>query len=146
MANETTVTVGTAKTLESSGASLANNTVVAATTAYSRATDGANYPDGRFVFTGAFATAPTENSTLDIYAVEQNISSTNNEQAIETTYKPKFLASIPLNNVTTTQYIESQLVRRAPAEFVAHVHNNATGQTLSSTWTLVFKPETFGTA
>lgn len=146
MANETTVTVGTTKTLEGTGAALANNTVVASTTAYSRATDGTNYPDGRFVFSGTFATAPAENSTLDIYAVEQNISGVNDEQVIEATYKAKFLASITLNNVTTTQYIASLLVRRVPAEFIAHIHNNGTGQTLSAGWTLVFKPESYGTA
>lgn len=146
MANEAKIFEGTVKALETSGAALANNTVAAVTTIYDRTVDGGDYMDGRFVFSGAFATAPTENTTIDIYGAAQDIKSTNDEQAVETTYKPRYMASIVLNNVTTTQYVESKLVRRVPKKFLAYMHNNGTGQTLSAGWTLDFKPETLGPA
>lgn len=145
MANETLIANGTAKTLEASGLALANNAIVAVTTIYDRSVDGGNYMDGRFVFSGAFAVAPVENSPLDIYGAAQDISTTNDEQAPETTYKPRYFASLTLNNVITTQYIESAVVRRVPKKFLASLHNNGSGQSLAAGWTLAFIPETFGT-
>lgn len=143
--NDRIVKLGTALTLEANGASIANNAIgVADDDSYSRATDGSDAPDGYFVFSGAFGTAPTENTTLDIYYQELNISGTNDEQTPETTYKTKYACSLTVNNVTTTQYLKSRLVRDVPPEFSASLYNNATGQTLSAGWTLVFVPQTDG--
>lgn len=146
MANETLIANLAAVTLETSGALLANNTILPVTTIYDRtAAAGGNYMDGRFVFTGSFATAPVENSSLDIYAAAQDITGTVDEQAPEVSYKPRYMASLVLNNVTTVQNIESQLVRRVPRKFLASLHNNASGQSLAAAWTLTFLPETLGT-
>ena len=66
MSNEAIVKLGTQKTLEASGASIANNTLAQANDAdYSIATDGAYYPDARFVLTGAFATARADRDFCD---------------------------------------------------------------------------------
>lgn len=144
--NDAIIKKGTPKTLEANGASIANNAMGAADDAtYSVASDGSGAPDGCFIFSGAFGTAPTENTTLDIYAAEQDISSTNDEQTPEASaYRWKWLASLPVNNVTTTQYIKSRVVRGVPDLMYCYIYNNGCGQTLSAGWTLTFEPRTLG--
>ena len=102
MSNEAIVKLGTQKTLEASGASIANNTLAQANDAsYSIATDGAYYPDARFVLTGTFATAPTENTTLALYARPLNIDGTADADAPETTRPVQYIGVLVGGNATT---------------------------------------------
>lgn len=143
MAGELTVVLGTQKTLEASGASIANNAIAQADDAsYGVVADGANFPHARFVLGGAFATAPTENTVLALYARPLNIDSTNDADAPETTRPVQFIGSFVVNNVTTTQYLVVD-ARNVPWEADYYVHNNGTGQTLSSGWTLKVTPYSF---
>ena len=104
MSNEAIVIVGTQKTLEASGASIANNALAQADDAsYGIVADGISYPDARFVLTGAFATAPTENTTLALYARPLNIDSTADADAPETTRPTQYIGVFVVNNVTTSQ-------------------------------------------
>lgn len=142
--NDTIVKTGTQKTLAANGASCANNAVISADDAsYSIAADGNGAPSAEFALSVTFSVAPTENSTIDLYAQELNFDGTNDEQAIEATYKPKYMGSFVVNNVTTLQYLNLR-VNRVPREATYVWHNNGTGQTVSAGWTLKVLPVTVG--
>lgn len=146
MANEAVVKLGTIKTLESAGASVANAAMSAeSTSSYGVVADGAGYPDADFVLAVAFTTAPTANTTLDLYARELDIDSTNDAQAPTTTYKARYIGSFVVNAVTTAQYLKL-CARDVPLVAGYYIHNNATGQALSAGWTLKATPRTMGPA
>ena len=140
MSGETILKFGTPKTLEASGASIANNTLVQADDAsYRVASDGAYYPDAKFVISVTFGTAPTEGTTLALYAQPLDIDGTNDAEAPETTRPTVFIGTFTVNNVTTAQYIEL-LAQDVPWNASYYLHNNGTGQTLSAGWMLKVTP------
>jgi len=146
MSNEAIVKLGTQKTLEASGAAIANNTLAQADDAsYSIATDGAYYPDACFVLTGTFSVAPTENATLALYARPLNIDGTTDADAPETTRPTQFIGTFVVNNVTTAQSLVCN-AQDVPWEADYYIHNNGTGQTLSAGWKLLVTPCTIGPA
>ena len=146
MSNEAIVKLGTQKTLEASGASIANNTLAQANDAsYSIATDGAYYPDARFVLTGTFATAPTENTTLALYARPLNIDGTADADAPETT-RPVHYRGVLVDNNAPTAQAPVVMPQNVPWEADYYIHNNGTGQTLSAGWDLLVTPCTIGPA
>ena len=143
MSGEMIVVTGTTKMLVSSGASLANNTMSAASAAtYDRDTDGASYPDADIVLAVAFGTAPTANTTLDLYARELDIDGTGDAVAPTTTYKSRYIGSFPVINQTAMQYIKIRAFD-VPKLAEYHVHNNGTGQTMSAGWTLKVTPRSY---
>ena len=146
MSNETIVTLGTPKTLEANGASIANNTLAQADDAnYSISADGAYFPDAKFVLAATFGTAPTEGTTLALYASPLDIDGTNDAEVPETTRPTVFIGTFAVNNVTTTQYIEL-LTQDVPWNASYYLHNNGTGQTVSAGWTLKVTPYTVAPA
>ena len=146
MSNEAVVKPGTQKTLEASGAAIVNNALALADDAsYSIATDGAYYPDARFVLTGTFATAPTENTTLALYARPLNIDGTADADAPETTRPTQYIGLFAVNNVTTAQSLVL-MAQNVPWEADYYIHNNGTGQTLGAGWKLLVTPCTIGPA
>lgn len=146
MSGEVILKRGTPKTLEANGASIANNALAQADDAnYDVVVDGADYPDAKFVLAATFGTAPTENTTLALYAKPLDIDGTNDADAPETTRPTVFIGTFTLNNVTTAQYIEL-LARDVPWKADYYLHNNGTGQTLSAGWTLKVTPCTVAPA
>jgi len=146
MANEAIVKLGTTKTLEASGAAVANAAMSAATGApYSIAADGASYPDADFVLAAAFDVAPTVNSTIDLYAQELDIDGTNDAVAPTTTYKQRYIGSFVVEAQTAMQYLK---IRAYDVPLIGnyYLHNNATGQTMAAGWTLKVTPRTLGPA
>ena len=142
MSGETILTLGTPKTLEANGASIANNTLAQADDAnYSISADGGYFPDAKFVLAGTFGTAPTEGTTLALYARPLDIDSTNDAEVPETTRPTVFIGAFTVNNVTTAQYIEL-LAQDVPWNAAYYIHNNSTGQTVSAGWTLKVTPYT----
>jgi len=140
MSGETIIVPGTPKTLESNGASTAANVVTQANDAsYSIAADGAYFPDAKFVFSGAYASAPTEGAVVALLARPINIDSTNDAEAPESTRPDVWIGNFKLNNVTTTQYIEL-MAYDVPWEAEYYIHNINAGQTLSAGWTLKVTP------
>lgn len=131
---------GTTKTLEANGGSITSGSVVQADDAnYDTVTDGEGVPDAEFVLSFAFASSPTENGVLALYARPLDIDSTNDAEAPEATRPTRFIGSFVVNNVTTTQY--AILVgRNLPKLAAYYIHNNGTGQTCSSAWTLKVTP------
>ena len=89
--------------------------------------------------------APTENTTIALYARELDIDSTNDAAAPDATYKPKYIGVFVVDNVTSTQYLK---LRASDVPTVADysLFNNATGQTISAGWTLKVTPRTIGPA
>ena len=146
MSNETIVKLGTPKTLEANGASIANNTLAQADDAnYSISADGAYFPDAKFVISVTFGTAPAEGTTLALYARPLDIDGTNDTDAPETTRPTVFIGTFTVNNVTTAQYIEL-LAQDVPWNAAYYLHNNGAGQTVSAGWTLKVTPYTVAPA
>ncbi len=146
MSNEAIVKFGTQKTLEANGAAIANNTLAQADDAsYGIVADGLSYPDARFVLTGTFATAPTENTTLALYARPLNIDGTADADAPETTRPVQYIGVFVVNDVTTSQSLVL-MAQNVPWEADYYIHNNGTGQTLSAGWKLLVTPCTIGPA
>ena len=143
MSGEMIVVLGTTKTLVSSGASLANNTMSAASAAtYDRDTDGGGFPDADIVLAVAFGTAPTVNTTIDLYARELDIDGTGDAVAPTTTYKRRYIGSFPVFNQTAMQYIKISAFD-VPKLAEYYIHNNGTGQTISAGWTLKITPRSY---
>lgn len=146
MANEAIVKLGTPKTLEANGASISNNAVVQADDAsYSVSADGANYPDVEFVLTATFGVAPTEGTTIALYARPLNIDGTADAEVPEVARATYWVGVFVVNNVTTSQSM-SIFARNVPREADYYLHNNNTGQTVSAGWTLKVTPRTVGPA
>lgn len=146
MSNEGIVFKGTEKTLEANGASIANNALAQADDAsYGIVADGASYPDARFVLTGTFSVAPTENTTLALYARPLNIDGTADADAPETTRPTQYIGVFVVNNVTSAQSLVLD-AQNVPWEADYYIHNNGTGQTLGAGWKLLVTPCTVGPA
>ena len=146
MANEAIVKLGIIKTLEAAGAAVANAAMSLATTStYGIVADGASYPDADFVLNVTFGTAPTINTTIDLYARELDIDGTADAAAPTTTYKQRYIGSFVVNAVTTAQPLK---LRAYDVPLVAsyYLHNNATGQAMGAGWTLKVTPRTIGPA
>lgn len=146
MSNEAIVFQGTQKTLEASGAAIANNALAQADDAsYGIVADGDSYPDARFVLTGTFSVAPTENTTLALYARPLNIDGTADADAPEVTRQTQYIGVFVVNNVTSAQSLVCD-AKNVPWEADYYIHNNGTGQTLGAGWKLLVTPCTIGPA
>lgn len=150
MSGEIIVVRGSPKTLEANGASIANNALAQADdNTYSVTSDGLGFPDAEFVLTGTFGTAPTEGTVLSLYAQPLDVDGTADAQAPETTRPTRWIGNFVVNNVTTAQTMVLSGVGYAedvPELASYFVHNNGTGQTLSSGWVLKVTPRTVKTA
>lgn len=145
MSGETILKFGTPKTLESSGASVANNTVAQADDAsYDVAVDGSYYPDAKFVASFTFGTAPTEGTVLALYARPLDIDGAADAEIPEPTRATVFVGTFVVNNTTSTQYAEL-IARDVPWKADYYLHNNGTGQTVSG-WSLKVIPCTVAPA
>jgi len=143
VSGENIVVWGTLKTLESGGTSIANNALALASVAqYDVVADGSSFPQAEFVLTGAFAVAPTEGTTLALYARPLDVDGTLDTEVPETTRPTVFIGTFTVNNVTTTQVMALNGIYATDLPKLAeyYVHNNGTGQSLSSGWKLTVKP------
>lgn len=146
MASEAIIKTGTQKTLEANGASIANNALGQADDAgYAVVADGGGYPDAEVVLTATFATAPTEGTTIALYARPLNADGTADTEAPETTRPTYPVGVFVVNNVTAAQTMVLR-ARDLPLEADYYLHNNGTGQTISAGWVLKVKPMTRGPA
>lgn len=146
MAGETILAFGTPKTLESSGASIANNALAQADNAnYDIAADAAYFPDAEFVLTATYGTAPTEGTVLALYARPLDVDGTADAEVPEAARPTVYVGAFVVNNVTTTQYAEL-IARDVPWKADYYLHNNGTAQTVSAGWTLKVTPCTYAPA
>ncbi|UCV02290.1 hypothetical protein [Dechloromonas denitrificans] len=142
MVGATIIDIGTRKALEANGASIASGALAQANDAsYDIVSDGGGCTDAKFIISGTFTTAPTENTTLAVYAQPLDIDGTNDADAPETTRPTVFVGTVQVNNVTSTQYFEL-LAENVPWKANYYLHNNGTGQTLSAGWKMDVIPYT----
>lgn len=142
MSNETTIAKGSPSVLESNGASISNNAIGQADDlTYDVVTNGLNYPDGRFVLGVTFSVAPTEGTTIALYARPIDVDGTADAEVPETTRPTAYIGSFVVNNVNTLQYMELY-AQNLPWKADYYLHNNGTGQTISAGWTLKITPYT----
>lgn len=141
-AGDPIVAVGTAKTLEASGASITAAAVVQANDAsYSLSADAANWPDAEFVLTCAFGTAPTEGRSLNLLARLLDIDGTNDAPVPEVARPGHYVGSFIVDNTTSTQYLHLQgIVSYDLPRLADYYLHNGTDQTLSAGWKLVVRP------
>ena len=141
-AGDPIVAIGTAKTLESSGASIAAGAVAQADDAnYVLSTDAANWPDAEFVLTATFATAPTEGRAVNLFARPLDIDGTNDAPVPEAGRPTHYVGSFVVDNVTTTQTLNLHgIVARDLPRNAAYYLHNGTDQALSAGWKLIVIP------
>ena len=146
MSGERIVVLGTPKTLEANGALIANNALVQADDAsYDIVADGpsgAAFPDAEFVLTCTFGTAPTEGTSIALYARPLDIDGTSDAEPPEATRPTVFIGTFTVNNVTTSQAIVMNgiVAERVPRKADYYLHNNGTGQSISAGWKLTVTP------
>ena len=144
MANEAILTWGAEKTLEANGGSCNAAAIVQANDAsYAIVADGAGFPDAEFVLRCQWATITSiENKTVDLYAREINIDSTNDAIAPTATYTHRYIGSFRISAVAanTDQYMKLTAydVPKEGEYFII----NSSGQTISAGWTLKVTPRT----
>lgn len=142
-AGDPILAVGTTKTLEASGASITNGSVVQADDAnYSLSSDAANWPDAEFVLVCAFASSSSiEGKQVNLYARPLDVQSTNDTEVPEAGRPTHRVGSFTVNGVTSTQYIvlDSLYASDLPRSAAYYLHNE-TGQTISSGWALYVTP------
>jgi hypothetical protein len=137
---------GSPTSLATSGGSITNGSVVQATASnYDTASGGEKCPDGEFALGVTFATAPTEGTVMSLYAQPLDIASTNDTEVPEATRPTRWICNFVVNNVTSLQYILA-VGRNLPKLASYYLHNNGTGQTASSGWTLTVTPLTLAPA
>lgn len=144
MANEAKKVRGTQKTVSAAIATIASGAISSAISGYTSA-DTADYPDAEFVLAIPYSTAPTENSTIDLYVQPKNIQSTNHQGAPDASYKPHFVCSFQLNNVTGTQYLFAKGFD-LPKEGDFYIFANGTINASTGTASLWMTPCTLGPA
>lgn len=148
MSGEMIVVLGTQKTLEASGAQIAANAVAQADDAnYGIVVDGASYPDAEFSLTCSFASAPTSNATVSLYAAPQDIDGTLDADAPENTRPVAFIGTFGVKAGTAAQTIplSGVVARDLPALAFYYLHNN-TSVTMNAGWSLKVKPRTYKAA
>lgn len=134
--------IRSAVTLESSAASLANNTMSAAmASAYDVVANGGGAPDADFVLSCQFATAPAAGTTIDLYAQDLDIDGTGDARPPTTSYRERFVGSFVIDNTTAAQYLRLSAYD-VPPKAAYYLHNNGTGQTMSAGAKLVAVPRT----
>lgn len=147
MANEAIIVLGTPQTLEANGGAITNNSIAYADDAnlnLGSGVTGGHYPNCRFVMSATFGTSPTENSVLALYAEYQDIDGTTDMSAVEASaWNPHFLCAFPVNNVTSAQTLVAFAFDIPHKDMKVVVKNEATGQSLSSGWTLKATPFTY---
>lgn len=139
------ITNGTTVTLEANGALTTDGSVTQAADAnLDNTTNNTGFPILRFAFSGAYASAPTAGTTVNLYRriLDQEGSASADGPEVSTTYLNHYLGSFKLNAVTTTQHLTLDAMPRhsdPDAKESYYIENNG-GQSLSLGWTLSVTP------
>jgi hypothetical protein len=128
--------------LESAGIGIANGALVMVSNTYDKIASGAGYPDGQFVLEATFSVAPVENGLLSLYAREYPANGAVRTDAPEATRPGRSIGSFVVNDRTGPQTM-ILMVENLPPKADYYIHNNGTGQAVSSGWKLSVVPRTF---
>lgn len=144
MANETKRVYGTQTTLEASGATCTNTSVVQADDASLDMSTAGDYPHASFALTVTFSIAPSDNATIELIAQALDIDGAADEPAPtngSTGYTPRVIDVFVARGVSTSQTLGLDgydLPRKA-----AYWLRDSAGQTIASGWVLKATPFTF---
>ena len=112
-------------------------------------TNSQNASFASFLLTAIFASAPTVNTPVNLYARLINISGTDDELIPSTTYQPHFLGSL-IVGAATNQWVmlaDAPLPNGQDAQQFEFFIENKSGQTLTAaTWNLAINPKGFTVA
>lgn len=132
-----------AATLEASGGSITNGSVVQADdSTYTLSSQASNWPDAEFVLVCAYATSTSiEGKRIHLYARPLDIQSTNDAEVPEAARPTHRVGSFTVNGVTSTQYIvlDGLYAQDLPRKADYYLYND-TGQTVSAGWALYAIP------
>lgn len=146
MANEAKRVYGTQFTVSSGSDAAINSAAVATpagTSTYST-TQTSDYPHMQFALTCAFGTTPTQNSTVDVHIVPQQVDGTSDQRDISATYRPHWKASFVIDNTSSSVTYACEAYD-VPKEGKIMLYNGA-GQQLSANYALKATPFTLGPA
>jgi hypothetical protein len=144
MSGETIEVLATSnvQVLESNGIGIANGAIVMVSNSYDKILSGGAYPDGQFVLEVTFGVAPVENALLSLYAREYPANGGVRIDAPEATRPGRPVGSFVVNDRTGTQTMVL-MATDLPPKADYYIHNNGTGQAVSSGWKLSVVPRTF---
>lgn len=127
-------------TVVSSGAAVANNARSAASAAQGSDAGAADLV-GDWELVCSFATAPTADTPIDLYAVRA-VDGTNYEDGSDTVRPAPdaYVGSFWVRNVTSSQRMVIRDRPMPPGLYKCIIHNNGTGQQISAGWTLKVRP------
>lgn len=127
-----------------STSSLANNAGVVSGSAYNNVNGGTaglvGYKRGKFRFSGTFGAAPSANSGIAIYAIRGDSTGSTFETSSVTPPPNLPIATIPVDATNTTQTRDSDDVDLPAGYWKLMLVNSATGQSISSGWSLTLEP------
>ncbi|MCB1116825.1 MAG: hypothetical protein KDK71_10190 [Chlamydiia bacterium] len=134
---------GTQDTITGSGGTVVNGAFGAAATTWTNDDDA---PMASVILSASFTTAPTANTSVNLYLRPLNIQSTNDGDVPDANFGHVYVGSFPLNDVTTQQYIAIDIRlpnTKTSQEYDFYIENNG-GQTIDYDWTLYITPKTIG--
>lgn len=136
MAGESVRDYSSWKTLEASGASIANNAFGEANDAtWEQVADGGGRPHLQVEIVWTYGANPSAGGSLGIYSRALQINTTNDAAAPSASYLRRMIGNEPVNTAGTA-HAQRFDVMNAPTQFSAWLYNNASGQSISSGWTL----------
>jgi hypothetical protein len=92
-----------------------------------------------------FSTAPTANTSINLYLRLLNTQSTNDADVPDVNFQHMYVGSFPLNDVTTAQYITIDIA--LPNAYTSQQYEfyveNKSGQSLPAGWDIYVTPKSF---
>jgi len=120
---------------------IANNAFSAAIGPYDNSAD--LYPLADVIYEPAYTTAPTADTSIDLYLQDIDIDGANDGPVPDSTYKRNYVGSFYPDSVTGAQYLSIRGIQLPPkAAFV--LHNNGTGQPIPVNSALKINPYGYG--
>ena len=133
--------------LDSTSASVANNDFSIVTDVVTPWTNDDDAPTASVtMFADWNTTAPTANSSVNLYARLLNTVSANDADVPDANFQHTYLGSFPVNDVLTNQYITITVSLpnyKTSSEYEFYIENK-TGQTIVAGWVLYVTPKTIG--
>jgi hypothetical protein len=149
--DSTVIFWGTQDDLDSASAAVANNAFSIATDLDQTWTNDDDAPMAAIAGLFTFGTAPTAGTTIDLYCRPLNFVDSTKDHGTTTIEEESliYLGSFVMSNTEGTaeqvRHLDVKLPMHKtaqPMEF--YIHNNGTGQSLSSGWSLQITPYTYG--
>ena len=137
---------GTQDTLGTTSATVANNAFSVAGD-LSTWTNDDDAPTASITLLVDYATAPTANTSINLYARLLNVQSTNDNEIPDANFQHTYLGSFPINNPSiANQYITIDVLlpnTKTSQEYEFYIENK-TAQTIQASWDLYITPKTIG--